>query len=153
MAHACVQTVRLSTARVATVPHPPSFPIELPASDPLSRDSYPGADLYNILINMFLAPTDTLCTSECEPGVEGCPESGKRAQCPENDLFDGQSTLQNFLVLVAFVSIPIMLFAKPCVLRSRYMKANQVGDGAYRVDALEVATIAVATAPALRVCS
>lgn len=73
---------------------------------------------------MFLSPTDVECMEECEPGVLGCPKGGTRSTCPENNIFYGQTALQNFLVITAIVCIPVMLFAKPLALRARYIKAH-----------------------------
>ncbi|CAA6656874.1 unnamed protein product [Spirodela intermedia] len=54
------------------------------------------ADLYHVMIYMFLSPTDDL---------------------KENQLFWGQRTLQILLLLVAIIAIPWMLFPKPFILR------------------------------------
>ncbi|XP_078446595.1 vacuolar proton ATPase A1 [Wolffia australiana] len=56
------------------------------------------ADLYHVMIYMFLSPTDDL---------------------KENQLFWGQKPLQIFLLLVALVAVPWMLFPKPFILKKR----------------------------------
>jgi len=73
----------------------------------------PGAtaDLYHVMIYMFLAPGNADCTGEGPGGTPGCPE---------NVLFPGQAGLQVFLVLISFVSVPIMLFPKPYILKQRW---------------------------------
>ncbi|XP_020214262.1 V-type proton ATPase subunit a3 [Cajanus cajan] len=57
------------------------------------------ADLYHILIYMFLSPTDDL---------------------GENQLFVGQKNLQLVLLLLAFVSVPWMLIPKPFILKKQH---------------------------------
>jgi V-type H+-transporting ATPase subunit a len=57
------------------------------------------ADLYGVMINMFLSPGSV---SE------------------SNRLFTGQAGLQVFLLLIMFVSVPTMLLVKPLVLKFRY---------------------------------
>ncbi|QCD88589.1 V-type proton ATPase subunit a3 [Vigna unguiculata] len=57
------------------------------------------ADLYHILIYMFLSPTDDL---------------------GENQLFVGQKNLQLVLLLLAFVSVPWMLLPKPFILKKQH---------------------------------
>ncbi|XP_027357011.1 V-type proton ATPase subunit a2-like [Abrus precatorius] len=57
------------------------------------------ADLYHIMIYMFLSPTDDL---------------------GENQLFVGQRILQQMLILLAVVSIPWMLFPKPFILKKQH---------------------------------
>ncbi|PPS13627.1 hypothetical protein GOBAR_AA06956 [Gossypium barbadense] len=54
------------------------------------------ADLYHVMIYMFLSPTDDL---------------------GENELFWGQRPLQIVLLLLALVAIPWMLFPKPFILK------------------------------------
>lgn len=54
------------------------------------------ADLYHVMIYMFLSPTDDL---------------------GENQLFWGQKQLQILLLLLAVVAVPWMLFPKPFILR------------------------------------
>ncbi|ESW03780.1 hypothetical protein PHAVU_011G041500 [Phaseolus vulgaris] len=57
------------------------------------------ADLYHILIYMFLSPTDDL---------------------GENQLFVGQRNLQLVLLLLAVVSVPWMLVPKPFILKKQH---------------------------------
>jgi len=65
------------------------------------------ADLYNIMIYMFLSP--------------GSLE-------PANTLFPGQASIQVLLVLLALVCVPWMLLTKPYVLKKRH-EASQTGSG------------------------
>lgn len=67
------------------------------------------ADLYHTLIYMFLNPGDVDCGGAC----------------PENKMFPGQAGLQVFLLLAAFVSVPIMLLPKPLILKKRHEKRTQ----------------------------
>lgn len=71
-------------------------------------------DLYHVLIYMFLKPGQI-------------DESGYA--------FPGQGGLQNFLLVLAFASVPWMLLPKPLVLRARHEKAmrrsSAGGGGAY----------------------
>ncbi|GJP31818.1 hypothetical protein CLOM_g15092 [Closterium sp. NIES-68] len=62
------------------------------------------ADLYHVMIYMFLNPAEPL---------------------GENQLFWGQGTLQIVLLLIALVSVPWMLFPKPLILRAEHMKKRQ----------------------------
>ncbi|KAK7264257.1 hypothetical protein RJT34_31863 [Clitoria ternatea] len=57
------------------------------------------ADLYHVMIYMFLSPTDDL---------------------GENQLFVGQKTLQLVLLLLAFVAVPWMLLPKPFILKKQH---------------------------------
>ncbi|XP_041998113.1 V-type proton ATPase subunit a3-like [Salvia splendens] len=57
------------------------------------------ADLYHVMIYMFLSPTDDL---------------------GENQLFPGQKTLQMVLLLLALVSVPWMLLPKPFLLKMQH---------------------------------
>ncbi|KAI4300056.1 hypothetical protein L6164_033474 [Bauhinia variegata] len=57
------------------------------------------ADLYHIMIYMFLSPTDEL---------------------GENQLFVGQKTLQLVLLVLALVSVPWMLIPKPFLLKKQH---------------------------------
>lgn len=57
------------------------------------------ADLYHVMIYMFLGPTDDL---------------------GENELFSGQKTTQLVLLLLAFVSVPWMLLPKPFILKAQH---------------------------------
>ncbi|XWS14513.1 hypothetical protein CRYUN_Cryun35bG0016200 [Craigia yunnanensis] len=59
------------------------------------------ADLYHVMIYMFLSPTDDL---------------------GDNQLFFGQKFLQIVLLLAALVSVPCMLFPKPFLLKKNIMK-------------------------------
>ena len=73
----------------------------------------PGAtaDLYHVMIYMFLAPGNADCLGEGAGGSAGCPE---------NVLYTGQGGFQVFLVLIALISVPIMLFPKPYILKKRW---------------------------------
>lgn len=62
------------------------------------------ADLYHILIYMFLSPTDDL---------------------GENQLFFGQKTLQLLLLFLALISVPWMLFPKPFLLKKQHEERHQ----------------------------
>ncbi|KAK4437730.1 V-type proton ATPase subunit a3 [Sesamum alatum] len=57
------------------------------------------ADLYHVMIYMFLSPTDEL---------------------GENQLFPGQKTIQIALLLLALVSVPWMLLPKPFLLKRQH---------------------------------
>ena len=63
------------------------------------------ADLYTVLIDMFLSPGSI-------------DEDG--------DLYGGQSTVQVILVLAAFFSVPWMLLPKPFILRARHNRRKLV---------------------------
>lgn len=69
------------------------------------------ADLYHVLIYMFLDPGNVDCAGEGPGGTAGCPE---------NVMFRGQGVLQVCLVVVAFASVPVMLLPKPLVLKRRH---------------------------------
>jgi V-type H+-transporting ATPase subunit a len=69
------------------------------------------ADLYHVMIYMFLSPGNVDCAGEGENGGPGCPE---------NVLFPGQAGFQNFLLFLAFVAVPVMLFPKPYILKKRH---------------------------------
>ncbi|KAL2460095.1 V-type proton ATPase subunit a2 [Abeliophyllum distichum] len=58
------------------------------------------ADLYHVMIYMFLGPTDEIVD--------------------ENQLFPGQKTTQLVLLLLAFVSVPWMLLPKPFLLKLQH---------------------------------
>ncbi|KAH9758901.1 V-type proton ATPase subunit a3 [Citrus sinensis] len=60
------------------------------------------ADLYHVMIYMFLSPTDDL---------------------GENQLFVGQKFLQILLLLSALVAVPWMPFPKPFLLKKQYQEA------------------------------
>lgn len=62
------------------------------------------ADLYNVLIRMFLGMGDVN---------------------PVNQLFPGQKGLQQFLLFIAFVSVPWMLLPKPLILKRRWEAAQR----------------------------
>ncbi|GAB4815451.1 hypothetical protein N2152v2_002497 [Parachlorella kessleri] len=62
------------------------------------------ADLYHILIYMFLDPTNVDCNGTCK----------------ENQMFAGQMPLQVFLLVLMFVSVPWMLLPKPLILKKRH---------------------------------
>ncbi|KMZ65135.1 hypothetical protein ZOSMA_338G00190 [Zostera marina] len=65
------------------------------------------ADLYHVMIYMFLNPTDEL---------------------GENQLFIGQKILQVILLLFAVVSVPWMLFPKPFLLKRQHQARHQRRD-------------------------
>ncbi|XP_010271518.1 PREDICTED: V-type proton ATPase subunit a2-like [Nelumbo nucifera] len=62
------------------------------------------ADLYHVMIYMFLSPTDDL---------------------GENQLFAGQKTLQMVLLLLALVAVPWMLLPKPFLLKKQHQERHQ----------------------------
>ncbi|XP_044506444.1 V-type proton ATPase subunit a1-like isoform X1 [Mangifera indica] len=62
------------------------------------------ADLYHVMIYMFLSPTDNL---------------------GENQLFWGQRPLQIVLLLLALIAVPWMLFPKPFILRKQHLERFQ----------------------------
>ncbi|TXG64613.1 hypothetical protein EZV62_011607 [Acer yangbiense] len=62
------------------------------------------ADLYHVMIYMFLSPTDEL---------------------GENQLFPGQKTAQLVLLLLALVSVPWMLIPKPFLLKKQHENRHQ----------------------------
>ncbi|CAI0545369.1 unnamed protein product [Linum tenue] len=62
------------------------------------------ADLYHVMIYMFLSPTDDL---------------------GENELFWGQRPLQIVLLLLALVAVPWMLFPKPFILKKLHTERFQ----------------------------
>ncbi|XP_021286533.1 V-type proton ATPase subunit a3 [Herrania umbratica] len=62
------------------------------------------ADLYHVMIYMFLSPTDEL---------------------GENQLFPGQKTVQLVLLLLALVSVPWMLLPKPFLLKKQHENRHQ----------------------------
>ncbi|XWS54961.1 hypothetical protein CRYUN_Cryun10bG0134400 [Craigia yunnanensis] len=62
------------------------------------------ADLYHVMIYMFLSPTDEL---------------------GENQLFPGQKTVQLVLLLLAMVSVPWMLLPKPFLLKKQHENRHQ----------------------------
>ncbi|XP_021753540.1 V-type proton ATPase subunit a3-like [Chenopodium quinoa] len=62
------------------------------------------ADLYHIMIYMFLSPTDEL---------------------GENQLFSGQKMTQIVLLLLALVAVPWMLLPKPFIMKSQHQSRHQ----------------------------
>ncbi|CAL5418373.1 unnamed protein product [Camellia sinensis] len=62
------------------------------------------ADLYHVMIYMFLSPTDDL---------------------GENQLFFGQKFLQIVLLLLALVAVPWMLFPKPFLLKKQHEERHR----------------------------
>ena len=80
------------------------------------------ADLYHILIYMFLSPGNVDC-----PTPDGPP------QCPENKIFAGQGFIQVLLVLIILVTVPWMLFPKPFILKKRHEKEEKVGGAQYGI--------------------
>ncbi|XP_065865695.1 V-type proton ATPase subunit a3 [Euphorbia lathyris] len=62
------------------------------------------ADLYHVMIYMFLSPTEKL---------------------GENQLFPGQQTLQPILLLLALVAVPWMLLPKPFLLKKQHQERHQ----------------------------
>ncbi|XVE59756.1 hypothetical protein DITRI_Ditri05aG0072800 [Diplodiscus trichospermus] len=62
------------------------------------------ADLYHVMIYMFLSPTDDL---------------------GDNELFWGQRPLQILLLLLALVAVPWMLFPKPLILKKLHTERFQ----------------------------
>ncbi|VFR03612.1 unnamed protein product [Cuscuta campestris] len=82
------------------------------------------ADLYHVMIYMFLSPTDDL---------------------GENQLFAGQKYLQISLLLLALVAVPWMLFPKPFILKKQYQERHGHGSQSYDLlhntdDAFELET-------------
>lgn len=69
------------------------------------EDDRGKADLYSVMIDMFLSP--------------GAVEDDGR-------LYDGQASMQVFLLLIAFASIPLMLLPKPLILRKRHQSGHMV---------------------------
>jgi len=67
------------------------------------EDDRGRADLYSVMIDMFLSP--------------GAVEDDGR-------LYDGQASMQVFLLLIAFASIPLMLLPKPLILRKRHQSGH-----------------------------
>lgn len=78
------------------------------------------ADLYHIMIYMFLAPLDSDCGGTC----------------PQNIMFRGQGVLQPILLMMALVAVPWMLFPKPYILKKRHDERHNHGGVTYgRLDA------------------
>ncbi|KAL4588854.1 hypothetical protein LXL04_001751 [Taraxacum kok-saghyz] len=61
------------------------------------------ADLYHIMIYMFLSPTDDL---------------------GENQLFNNQKTIQIGLLLLSLIAVPWMLFPKPFILKAQHNRRH-----------------------------
>ncbi|XP_076894621.1 V-type proton ATPase subunit a3-like [Bidens hawaiensis] len=62
------------------------------------------ADLYHVMIYMFLSPTDDL---------------------GENQLFANQKTVQLVLLLLALIAVPWMLLPKPFILKAQHNRRHQ----------------------------
>ncbi|XP_071733675.1 V-type proton ATPase subunit a3-like [Rutidosis leptorrhynchoides] len=62
------------------------------------------ADLYHVMIYMFLSPTDDL---------------------GENQLFPNQKTVQLVLLLLSLVAVPWMLLPKPFILKAQHNRTHQ----------------------------
>jgi V-type H+-transporting ATPase subunit a len=68
------------------------------------------ADLYHVLIYMFMSPGNVDCAQP-----DGAPPG-----CPENKMFSGQGQVQVLLLLIALVAVPWMLIPKPYILKKRW---------------------------------
>ena len=64
------------------------------------------ADLYYLMINMFLAPGTNDCGKNCE----------------KSDALYGLGPFAGFLIFIAFCCVPWMLFPKPFILKKRHAK-------------------------------
>jgi len=73
------------------------------------------ADLYLLMINMFLSPGESDCGKNCE----------------KSDALYGLGGLAGFLVFVAFCCVPWMLFPKPFILKKRH--ARKQGGQEYEI--------------------
>ncbi|GJS92255.1 V-type proton ATPase subunit A3 [Tanacetum coccineum] len=62
------------------------------------------ADLYHVMIYMFLSPTDDL---------------------GENELFANQKTVQLVLLLLSLIAVPWMLLPKPFILKAQHNRTHQ----------------------------
>ncbi|KAL4581312.1 hypothetical protein LXL04_017523 [Taraxacum kok-saghyz] len=62
------------------------------------------ADLYHVMIYMFLSPTDDLA---------------------ENELFPNQKTVQLVLLLLSLIAVPWMLLPKPFILKAQHNRTHQ----------------------------
>merc|ERR1711871_1461057 len=71
------------------------------------------ADLFFIMVNLFLAPG----TNTCGDG------------CPETDPLYGLGPLNGFLVFICMVCVPWMLFPKPFILKKRHETKSNGGSG------------------------
>jgi len=79
-----------------------------------SKDWEPRHDapsLINVLINMFLKILDD----------------------PDPEMYPGQKYVQWFLIAVALISVPVMLFVKPILLRRDFKKKKQIEDEQKRI--------------------
>ena len=78
------------------------------------------ADLFFIMVNLFLAP-----------GTNSCGDG-----CPETDPLYGLGPLNGFIVFVCMVCVPWMLIPKPVILKKRH-EARGGASSANRYDALD----------------
>ncbi|KAK9805190.1 hypothetical protein WJX72_004776 [[Myrmecia] bisecta] len=70
------------------------------------------ADLYHIMIYMFLNPGNVDCNGTC----------------PENQMYPGQGAVQVLFLLAALIAVPCMLLPKPLILRKRHFeRLHEVG--------------------------
>mmetsp|Transcript_1439 Transcript_1439/g.5466 ORF Transcript_1439/g.5466 Transcript_1439/m.5466 type:complete len:649 (-) Transcript_1439:2090-4036(-) len=76
------------------------------------------ADLYHIMIYMFLSPGNVDCAGE---GPEGGPG------CPENRMYAGQGAVQVLLLVLALICVPWMLVPKPYMLRKEHERHRRGG--------------------------
>lgn len=76
------------------------------------------ADLYHIMIYMFLSPGNVDCSVN---GVPTCPENVILGDAPF------QAFVQVVLVLTCLVCVPWMLFIKPRVLNRRHLASLRAG--------------------------
>nr|GEW93131.1 V-type proton ATPase subunit a3 [Tanacetum cinerariifolium] len=67
------------------------------------------ADLYHVMIYMFLSPTDDL---------------------GDNQLFPHQKTVQLVLLLLSLIAVPWMLLPKPFILKAQHNRTHQVSNTA-----------------------
>eukprot|EP01023_Acetabularia_acetabulum_P007407 TRINITY_DN131_c1_g1_i3.p1 TRINITY_DN131_c1_g1~~TRINITY_DN131_c1_g1_i3.p1 ORF type:complete len:878 (+),score=198.42 TRINITY_DN131_c1_g1_i3:100-2733(+) len=89
-------------------------------------------DLYHIMIYFFLGPGQVGCPEPCKDDITKTCHT-----CTANDIYDGQSKVQLVLLLLAFVSIPWMLFPKPFILKHRHEKKMKSAQGYGRLDQQE----------------
>lgn len=82
-----------------------------------TTDAPMTADLYHVMIYMFLSPGNV----DCFDSTTG------KAGCPENLMYEGQGGMQLFLVLVVLVCLPWMLLPKPLILRQRHQEKIAAG--------------------------
>jgi len=79
------------------------------------------------LINMFMMKSrdngfvanNTRCDTSIPPGQGGCNMVGL---CHLNNWYPGQHLVETILLVIAIVSVPVMLFAKPYFLYRRYRR-------------------------------